>query len=169
MTKWSQSYRNGGAHCGRPLYSKKRTFYNMKKVFGFIIIAFAVALTTASCRHEIKHDKTTGIVDEINDSAMVLRTTDNGKVKFDITVASFTHGAVMYGDSVIVHYAGDLSMKRALAETVFLIDRPGTIVEVKKGEVDETKELKTRPAEKDALNDLDNVIKYTNRQKAKGK
>lgn len=140
----------------------------MKKVFGFIIIAFAVALTTASCRHEIKHDKTTGIVDEINDSVMVLRTTDNGKVKFDITVASFTHGAVMFGDSVIVHYAGDLSMKRALAETVFLIDRPGNILEIKDGEVigDKTPELKTRPAKKEDLEGIDNLIRYTNEQKA---
>jgi hypothetical protein len=141
----------------------------MKKVFGFIIIAFAVALVSVSCRHEIKHDKTTGIVDEINDTAMVVRTVSDGKVKFDITVASFTHGAVMYGDSVIVHYAGDLSKKRALAESVFLIYRQGTIVEIKHGEVDEKNQLKTRPVEKEALNDLDNVIKYTNRQKAKGK
>jgi len=137
----------------------------MKKIFGFIIAFFAVLLLSVSCSKVVK-DKATGLVDEINDSVMVLKI-DGSKVHFDITAASFTHGAVMYGDSVIVHYTGDLSKKRALAEAVFLIERPGTIVELKEGEVDSTKELLTRPAEEGELEELDNLIRLTKERQGK--
>lgn len=137
----------------------------MKKIFGFIIAFFAVLLLSVSCSKVVK-DKTSGVVDEINDSVMVLKV-DGSKVHFDITAASFTHGAVMYGDSVIVHYAGDLSQKRALAEAVFLIERPGTIVEVKVGEIDSTKELLTRPAEEGATEEIDNLIRLAKERQGK--
>ena len=99
----------------------------MKKLFSFLFAAAAVVLLSVSCRHKIVHGETAGLIDEINDSVMVVKI-DGSKVKFDISTASFTHGAVMYGDSVIINYIGDLSMKRALAENVFLIDRPSRVV-----------------------------------------
>lgn len=99
----------------------------MKKLFGLLFAVCAAMLLTVSCRHKMEHGETRGLVDEINDSVMVVKI-DGSKIKFDITVASFTHGVVMYGDSVIVNYIGDLSMKRALAETVFLLDRPSPVV-----------------------------------------
>ena len=99
----------------------------MKKFLSFLFAAAAVVLLSVSCRHKIVHGETSGLIDEINDTAMVVKI-DDSKVKFDITTASFTHGVVMYGDSVIINYIGDLSMKRALAETVYLIDRPSRVV-----------------------------------------
>ena len=120
----------------------------MKKLFGFLFAAAAIVLLSVSCRHKMEKGETSGLVDEINDTAMVVKI-DGSTVKFDITVATFTHGAVMYGDSVIVHYVGDLSMKRALAETVFLIDRPSRIVEIPRDpeKRDTTVELLTKPAD----------------------
>lgn len=99
----------------------------MKKLFSFLFAAAAVVLLSVSCGHKMEHGEATGLVDEINDTAMVVKI-DGSKVKFDISNATFTHGVVMYGDSVIVNFIGDLSKKRALAESVFLIDRPSRIV-----------------------------------------
>ena len=99
----------------------------MKKLFAFLFAVFALAVISVSCSKIVK-DKVTGLVDEINDSVLVARI-DGSKVNFDIREATFTNGAVMYGDSVIIHYIGDLSKKRALAETVYLIERTGVIVE----------------------------------------
>ena len=128
------------------LNSKKR---NMKKLFSFLFAIAVVVLFSVSCRHKMEHGEASGLVDEINDTSMVVKI-DGSKVKFDITVATFTHGAVMYGDSVIVNFIGDLSMKRALAETVFLIDRPSRVVVVDhNAPVDSAKlpPLKTRPSD----------------------
>ena len=121
---------------------------NMKKLFGFLFAAAAAVLLSVSCRHKMEHGETRGLVDEINDSAMIVKI-DDTKVKFDITVATFTHGAVMYGDSVIVGYIGDLSMKRALAETVYLIERRSNEVVIDHNvPVDTTKvKLVTRPSD----------------------
>ncbi|MBP5425864.1 MAG: hypothetical protein J6Y33_07305 [Prevotella sp.] len=125
----------------------------MKKLFSFIFATAVVVLLSVSCRHKIEHGETSGLVDEINDTSMIVKI-DGSKVKFDISVASFTHGAVMYGDSVIVHYVGDLSMKRALAETVYLIDRPSRIVIIDRNEPIDTTDktpLLTRPADPDKV------------------
>ena len=120
----------------------------MKKLIGFLFASVAVLLLSVSCRHKMEHGEVRGLIDEMNDSAMVVKI-DGSKVKFDITVASFTHGAVMYGDSVIVYYIGDLSMKRALAESVYLIDRPSRIIEIPRNpeKRDTTAEMITRPAD----------------------
>ena len=115
----------------------------MKKVFGFLMAVAAVALLSVSCRKVVRAE-TTGLVDEKTDSVMVVKI-DGSKVVFDITDCSFTNGAVMYGDSVIISYVGDLSEKRALAETCYLIVKPSPTVEV--GVVDSTAELKTRTAD----------------------
>lgn len=137
----------------------------MKKIFGFIIAFFAVLLLSVSCRKVVK-DKTSGLVDEITDSVMVLKIGDS-KVHFDITSAVFTHGVVMYGDSVIVDYIGDLKEKRALAEAIFLIDRPSPIVEIKHGEIDSTKELLTRPADEGEIEEFDNLIRLATERQGK--
>ena len=135
----------------------------MKKVLGFIFASFATCLFLASC-HKVVKDKTSGLVDEINDSVMVVKI-DGSKIHFDIREASFTHGAVMYGDSVIVDYIGDLTKKRAVAESVFLIDRPSAIVEIKPGEIDSTAELKTRQAPEGAVKSIDKLIDAAKRQR----
>jgi hypothetical protein len=55
----------------------------------------------------------------------------------------------MYGDSVIVNYVGDLSKKRALAEAVYLLDRPSNVIIVDHSKpVDTTKtKLLTKPSD----------------------
>ena len=120
----------------------------MKKHFGFLFAAVAVVLLSVSCRHKVVRDECRALVDEINDSVLVGKI-DGKKVKFDISEATFTHGAVMYGDSVIIHYIGDLSMKRAFAENVFLLDRPRQIIEIPRDpeKRDTTAKLLTKPTD----------------------
>lgn len=120
----------------------------MKKLFGFLFAAVAVVLLSVSCRHKVVRDECRALVDEINDSVLIGKV-DGSKIKFDISEAVFTHGAVMYGDSVIINYIGDLSMKRAFAETVFLLDRPSRVIEIPKDpeKRDTTAKLVTKPVD----------------------
>lgn len=136
----------------------------MKKLIGFLFAFAAVLLLSVSCRHKMEHGETRGLVDEINDTAMVVKI-DGSKVKFDITVANFTHGAVMYGDSVIVHYIGDLSMKRALAETVYLIDRKSNIIEIPRDPAkrDTTAKLLTKPMDPVKQKNSDRMLRAAKR------
>ena len=111
-----------------------------------------------SCRKVVRAD-VRALVDEINDTVMVCKIGDS-KVKFDIREAKFTHGAVMYGDSVVVNYIGDLSMKRAFAESVYLLERPSNIVVIdKKAKVDPNAEPQTRPADPDRKKASDDALK----------
>ena len=120
----------------------------MKRLFSFLFAIAAIALLSVSCRHKVVRDDVKALVDEINDSVLVGKI-DGTKVKFDIREASFTHGAVMYGDSVIINYIGDLSMKRALAKTVFLLERKSQIIEIPidASKRDTTAELKVKPVD----------------------
>lgn len=126
----------------------------MKKLFGFLFAAAAVVLLSVSCRHKVVRDECRALVDEINDSVLVGKV-DGSRINFDIREASFTHGAVMYGDSVIIHYIGDLSMKRAYAESVFLLERKGNVIELPKDPAkrDTTGPVKVKPIETKELNE----------------
>lgn len=135
----------------------------MKKLTGFIFAAFALALLSVSC-HKVEKGQTSGLIDEVNDSVMVLKI-DGTKINFDIRDASFTNGVVMYGDSVIVYYIGDLSKKRALAESVYLINRLSPVVEIKEGEIDSTAELKTRQATPNQVKSIDKLIEAAKKQR----
>ena len=93
-----------------------------------------MVLLTASCGYKAVHDKTDGLVERlVYDSVMTVHI-DGSSIDFDISVAKYTHGRVMEGDSVVVYYYGDLSKGRALAESIYLKDRPGNVLEVKRGE-----------------------------------
>ena len=118
----------------------------MKKLLGFLMAVAAVAMLSVSC-HKAERGEATGQVDEITDSVMIVKI-DGSKVKFDITDCAFTNGAVMYGDSVIISYVGNLSASYSVAETCFLIPRPSPTIPM---EVDSTKELITRPAESERV------------------
>ena len=124
----------------------------MKRLFSFLFALATFAVLTVSCRHEVVRDDVKALVDEINESVLVGKI-DGTKVKFDIREATFTHGAVMYGDSVIINYIGDLSMKRALAKTVFLLERKGNIIEIPREpeKRDTVKKLMTKPADSKQL------------------
>ena len=125
----------------------------MKKVFGFLMALVAVAFFSVSCRKVVRAEAI-GIVDETTDSVMIVKI-DGEKVMFDITGCSFTNGAVMYGDSVIIGYIGDLGEKRALAETCYLIVKPSPIVEAG---LDTTKVLITRDADPEEVEEIDKMI-----------
>ena len=126
----------------------------MKKVLGFLMALAAVALLSVGC-HKVVRGDATGLVDEITDSVMIVRI-DGSKVKFDITECAFTNGSVMYGDSVIISYVGDLSASYSVAETCYLIVKPSPTVEV--GVVDTTKELKTRPADPERRKEVSKML-----------
>jgi hypothetical protein len=51
-----------------------------------------------------------------------------------------------------------------LAETVYLIERPGVIVEIKENEIDSTAELQTRPASPDQVKAIDKLIEAAKKQ-----
>ena len=126
----------------------------MKKVLGFLMAVAAVALLSVSC-HKAERGDATGLVDEITDSVMIVKI-DGSKVKFDITECVFTNGSVMYGDSVVISYVGDLSASYSVAETCYLIVKPSPTVEV--GVVDTTKELKTRPADPERRKEVSKML-----------
>ena len=126
----------------------------MKKLLGFLFAVLTVSLLSVSCRKVVR-DNVSAIVDEINDSVMIAQTAD-GKVIFDIRDTKYTNGAVMYGDSVVVVYVGDLSEKRVFAESVRLVPKPSPVVT---DEVDTTKVLQTREASPEAIEAMDNMIK----------
>ncbi len=120
----------------------------MRRFLGILFAIAAVTVCMVSC-HKVVRDDVRALVDEINDTVMICKI-DGSKVKFDIKEARFTHGAVMYGDSVIVKYIGDLSMKRAFAESVYLIERPSQIIVIDKdAKIDPNAEVLTRPADPD--------------------
>ncbi len=127
--------------------SKKReTKRKMKKLTGFLFAAMAVALLSVSCRKVVRDD-VRALVEEINDTVMYAQI-DGKKVKFDIKESRFGNGAVMYGDSVIITYIGDLDEKRAFAESVYLLERKSPVITIDKNkEPDPSAEVKTRPAD----------------------
>ena len=129
----------------------------MKKLLGFLMAVAAVAMLSVSC-HKAERGEATGQVDEITDSVMIVKI-DGSKVKFDITDCAFTNGAVMYGDSVIIGYVGDLSASYSVAETCYLLVKPSEVVEIEPGVIDSTKELKTRPADEKELQNINRLIK----------
>lgn len=112
----------------------------MKRYFNLLFALAAVAVLSVSCR-KVVHSEVRALIDEVNDSVMVAKI-DGSEVHFDIRNTHFTNGAVMYGDSAIVSYVGDLSEKRAVAESVYLLVRRSLVIPM---EEDSTKELQTRP------------------------
>jgi len=111
-------------------------YLTMKRILFFI----TVLLVVCSCQKEIKN--TSGHIKELTDSTMVT-VVDNYNITFDITQTRYDNGLVQPGDSVNVHYVGDLREKKAKAVIVNLVPRKGTVMEIT-GEPDLSKELKTR-------------------------
>ena len=136
----------------------------MKRFLGILTVCAAIAIMTLTSCHKVVREDVRALVDEINDSVMVTKI-DGKVVKFDISEARFTNGAVMYGDSVIVSYIGDLSMKRAFAERVYLLEKAGNIVIIDHNKPDTTKELMTRPADPETNQKTDEVLRFINRNK----
>ena len=97
----------------------------MKKILSFLtILAIVVGLT--SCEEKIK--TTRGVVKRLTEKELIA-TIDKYEINFDITKAKVDNGALMAGDSVVIHYTGDLREKQARALLMRLIPKQGTIVE----------------------------------------
>jgi len=129
----------------------------MKKIV--TLITLAALLTAAGCRRaEIK--SCSAFVEEISDTAMTGRIGDY-KIAFNIQKARYTNGAVMAGDSAVIHYIGDLRSKRVVAAVIRLIPPKGT--EIKAG-YDPAKELKTAPASKESVS---RFKEFVNEEKAR--
>lgn len=111
----------------------------IKKILG-IASCLILLLGVSACREEIK--SCSGSIKELNDSVMTTRIGEY-EVAFDITQTRYDNGLVQPGDSVNVHYLGDLRSKKAKAVIINLVPRKGKVVDVT-GEPDFTKELKTK-------------------------
>ena len=97
----------------------------MKKILSIVtVLAIVVGLT--SCEEKIK--TTRGVVKRLTEKELIA-TIDKYEIKFDITKAKEDNGALMAGDSVVIHYIGDLREKQARALLMRLIPKQGTIVE----------------------------------------
>ena len=156
----------GAPTADAPIITKKKVrIRKMKKLLSFLMAFAAVAMVFVSCRKVVRAEAT-GQVDEITDSMMVVKI-DGSKVVFDILECAFTNGAVMYGDSVVIRYVGDLDEKRAVAETCYLIVKPSEVVEIVPGVIDSTKELKTRPADDKELQNIKRLIKTVKKHQKK--
>ena len=97
----------------------------MKKILSFLtVLTIVVGLT--SCEEKIK--TTRGVVKRLTEKELIA-TIDKYEINFDITKAKVDNGALMAGDSVVLHYTGDLREKQARALLMRLIPKQGTIVE----------------------------------------
>lgn len=97
----------------------------MSKKIVFVALA-AMALVATSCQEKLK--TTSGVVKTIKDSVMVAHI-DKYDITFETSKARFDNGALMEGDSVVIHYIGDLREKKARALLLRLVPKKGTVVE----------------------------------------
>lgn len=98
----------------------------MKKLSLILLFVAIIGGVLYSCREEIK--TCAGQIKELNDSVMVTKIGDYD-ISFDIKKAEFSNGAVMLGDSVTVHYIGDMKDKHARALIIYLMPKPGHVID----------------------------------------
>lgn len=89
---------------------------------------------------------------------------DNRDITFDLKKAKYDNGFVMPGDSVVIHYVGDLRDGKAVAAIVRLVPKKGNVVEAV---YDPSKELKTAPMTKDEEKSFDDGIEYARKHVGK--
>ena len=110
----------------------------MKKILSFAA-CLMLLLVMSACREEIKN--CSGSIYELNDTVLTAKIGEY-KVAFDITQTRYDNGLVQPGDSVTVHYIGDIRDKKAKAVIINLIPRKGNMMIIT-DKPDLTKELKT--------------------------
>lgn len=93
----------------------------------------------------------------MTDTTMVTSMGDYA-ITFDTKKAQYTNGAIMDGDSVVIHYVGDLKERKAKAAIVKLIPKKGRVVEAV---YDPSKELEVseQPMSKDEEKHLEGFVK----------
>ncbi len=130
----------------------------MKKYVVIPLLLLVAVLAMQSCRKEIK--VCTAKVEQVADSTTMTTHVGDYAISFDISKARFTHGAVMPGDSVRINYVGDLKERKAKALIVYLIPKPGNVVEVG---YDAGKELLTKPMDPEDRRRLDEFVRNAGR------
>lgn len=126
----------------------------MNKSLGTIAF-LGILLTISSCKDKLQ--TTNAEVKKLTDTTFVA-TIDKYDISFDSKDARYDNGAIMEGDSVTIHYVGNLRDKKVKAMLVKLLPREGNIVEVK---YDPTKDLKTKEISPEELKKLKEGVKYS--------
>jgi len=134
----------------------------MKKIFSFLVLTTCLVLVAC---HSEQIRLTQGHIKEMTDTSMVV-VIDNYDITFVTKQAKYDNGAMMPGDSVAIHYVGDLREKHAVAALVKLIPPQGNYV---KPGYDPTKELKTAPMSEEEAKKFDDLIEHDKARRAKAK
>ena len=134
----------------------------MKKLLIFPLLLLSVLLIQ-SCRKEIKI--CTAKVSEVKDSTEMLTQIGDYEIKFDIKDARFTHGAVMQGDSVRINYIGELSKREAKALVVYILPKPGNVVDAV---YNPDTELKTREMSEEKRERFKEFVRITKQRGNEG-
>lgn len=100
-----------------------------------------------------------GKIKDMTDTTIIANMGDYD-ITFDIKKAEVTNGAVMPGDSVVVHYIGELSEKKATALVIKLIPPKGKVVEAV---YDPNKKLETKPMTKEEVKEMNDFVKAAKR------
>lgn len=134
----------------------------MKKLS--IFAACLATLFIASCgKKEMTTVKAT--ITEMTDTTITAKV-ENDSMLFSTKKATYTNGAVMSGDSVVIYYVKGFGKKHATAAVVELIPPKGTIVEVG---TDTTKELKAVPMTDEEVKEFDNFVEHEKQRRAEEK
>lgn len=133
------------------LYYIKLSYMNKSLLF---IVLSTVAILFSSCKEKIQ--TTTALVKKTSDTTLVA-TIDKYDIVFDVKDSRCDNGAIMPGDSVSIHYVGDLRNKKAKAVLLTLIPQKGTIVEAI---YDPSKELMTKPLSEEEMKRISKGMDY---------
>lgn len=112
----------------------------MNRILSIASLVLLLALLH-SCREELK--SCSGHIKEQTDSTLVI-VTGGADVTLDIMSTRYDNGLVMVGDSVNVHYVGDLRSKSVRAMLIRLVPRKGRVIDAV---FDPSKELKVSETE----------------------
>jgi len=133
----------------------------MKNLTAFLLCC--AALLAVSChRREIK--VCSAVVEQMTDTTMVTKI-GSYSITFGTRQARYDNGAVMAGDSVIVHYVGDLKERHATAALIRLIPPKGNVVEAV---YNPDKELETTPMSDEDAKKLDEFVRKVKEDRRKG-
>jgi len=130
----------------------------MKRIIS-IVFCFAFMMLFYACREEMKVTsvKLNGVTD-----TTVVANIDGHEIAFDIRKATFDNGMVMAGDSVTVHYIGDMGQGTAKALLIKLIPRKGNVVNAI---YDPSKELKTDSLSESESKAMHEAIEFAKRHR----
>lgn len=126
-----------------------------KTLFAFLITI--LLFTFVGCRDNIK--TCAGKIKNMTDTTIVANMGDYD-ITFDIKKAEVSNGAVMPNDSVLIHYVGDLSEKKATALVIKLIPHKGNVVEAI---YNPNKKLETKPMTKEEVKENEEFVKAAKR------